>query len=76
MSNPKDKAKELVAKMENDFQYFASRKIAIQHAIIAVDEIICSSPSLPILGDGGYLYEDIELSKNYWLEVKTEIEKL
>lgn len=49
---------------------------AIRCALIAVDEIICSSPSLPILGDGGYLYEDIELSKNYWLEVKTELEKL
>jgi hypothetical protein len=36
---PKEKAQELVDKMEKDFQYFASREIAIQHAIIAVDEI-------------------------------------
>jgi hypothetical protein len=45
-------------------------------ALICVDEILNSSPSLPILGDGGYLYEDIELSKNYWQEVKSELEKL
>jgi hypothetical protein len=36
---PKEKAKELVDKMEKDFQYFASREIAIKHALIAVDEI-------------------------------------
>ena len=45
-------------------------------ALIAVDEILNSSPSLPMLGDGGYLYEDIELSKNYWEDVKSELEKL
>lgn len=57
---PEEKAQELVAKMENDFQYFASREIAIQHALIAVDEII----SLV----GRYT--------NYWQEVKEEIYKL
>lgn len=49
---------------------------AKQCALIAVDEILNSSPSLPMLGDGGYLYEDIELSKNYWEDVKSELEKL
>jgi len=36
---PKEKAKELIDKM-SQFQYFASRQIAIQHALIAVDEIM------------------------------------
>jgi hypothetical protein len=50
--------------------------VAKQCALIAVDEIINSSPSLPILGDSGSYGEDIELSKLYWIEVKQEIEKL
>jgi hypothetical protein len=45
------------------------REFAKQCAIIAVDEIIASSPSLPILGDGGYLSEDIDLSEIYWQDV-------
>jgi hypothetical protein len=80
---PKEKAEELVNKMygetpvrtiiaeiEEDKQY------AKQCALIAVDEIISSSPSLPILGDSGIYGEDIELSTKYWEEVKQEIEKL
>ena len=50
--------------------------VAKQCALISVDEIINSSPSLPILGDSGSYGEDIELSKLYWIEVKQEIEKL
>lgn len=65
---PKEKAKELVAKMENDFQYFASREIAIQHALIAVDEIIKAI-------DWHY-YETPNNEIEYWQEVKQEIEKL
>ena len=61
---PKEKAEELVNKMENDFQYFASREIAIQHALIAVDEII------------NLLSQDINPLVNYWFEVKKEISKL
>jgi predicted DNA-binding ArsR family transcriptional regulator len=60
---PKDKAKELVSKMEKDFQYFASRQIAIQHALIAVDEILSINS----------VDKDEDLS-NYWEEVKQEIE--
>ena len=65
---PKEKAKELVEKMENDFQYFASREIAIQHALIAVDEIL--EMDLPILE------EDADKFYDYWEEVKQEIQKL
>jgi hypothetical protein len=55
---------------------FVINDLAKQCALIAVDEIINSSPSLPILGDSGSYGEDIELSKIYWIEVKQEIEKL
>jgi hypothetical protein len=73
--NPKLKANELFEKYyqigkNHDFDY------AKDCALIAVDEIISSSPSLPILGDGGTYGEDIELSNKYWQEVKQEIEKL
>jgi len=61
---PKEKALELVAKMEKDFQYFASREIAIQHALIAVDEIILEMNNVMVP------------NKYYWNEVKHEIEQL
>ena len=69
---PKEKAIELVDKMTMEIGRFNSK----QCALIAVDEIISSSPSLPILGDGGTYGEDIELSNKYWKEVKQEIENL
>jgi hypothetical protein len=47
-----------------------------QCALIAVDEIIESSPILPRLGNNGYFSADIEFSNNYWKEVKQEIEKI
>lgn len=55
---PKEKAKELVAKFGKEL------------ALKVVDEIINSSPSLPILGDGGTFSEDIKLSTIYWQTVK------
>ena len=66
-----DKAKELVSKMEKDFQYFASRQIAIQHALIAVDEIYKLN-----LKTGAYLDSDSDKINyySYWEEVKQEIE--
>jgi hypothetical protein len=70
---PKEKAQELVDKMLYCYQGHIDEYTAKQCALIAVDVIINSSPSLPILGDGGYLYEDIELSTKYWQEVKQEI---
>ena len=45
-------------------------------ALIAVDEIIKSSPSLPILSDNGSYSSDIYENNIYWNEVKQEIEKL
>lgn len=82
---PKDKAKELVDKFRtiirkadvygvllSEDEIYLSK----QSALLAVNEIIESSPSLPILGDGGTYGEDIELSKVYWQEVKQEIENL
>jgi len=74
---PKEKAIELVEKyyhlfsveLENTIDY----REAKQCALIAIDEIISSSPSLPILGDSGIYGEDIELSTKYWQEVKQEI---
>ena len=76
---PKEKAIELVKKMFHNLNVKIDQNRineAKQCAIIAVDEIINSSPSLPILGDGGTFGEDIELSLVYWQEVKQEIEKL
>jgi hypothetical protein len=68
-----EKANDLITKMEKDFQYFASREIAIQHALIAVDEVI---------EQWQYIHTYIangmgELSPNlkYWYEVKHELTK-
>jgi hypothetical protein len=61
---PKEKAIELVNKMEKDFQYFASREISKQHALIAVDEVLDN------LED--HTGKDIK----FYNQVKQEIEKL
>jgi hypothetical protein len=80
MNNQKEKAKELISKYVHLAKQTTGANGTIynskQCALIAVDEIISSSPSLPILGDGGTYGEDIELSNKYWQEVKKEIEKL
>jgi hypothetical protein len=79
---PKEKAIELCDKFLRTYKvslfppFNKASDEAKQCALIAVDEIINSSPSLPILGDGGTFGEDIELSLVYWEEVKQEIEKL
>lgn len=49
---------------------------AIENSLIVVEEIIKSSPSLPILGEGGYLYEDIELSTKFWQEVENKLKTM
>jgi hypothetical protein len=76
----KEKADELVLKyyelVKNKYPSTNGMPLAIQSALIAVDEIINSSPSLPILGDSGSYGEDIELSKIYWEEVKQEIKNI
>lgn len=50
------------------------KRLAIQCAIIAVGEIVESSPSLPILSDSGIYSDDIKLSTEYWQQVKQELE--
>lgn len=77
---PQEKAFELVAKMEKDFQYFASRKIAIQHALVAVDEIMQAPFENTYLElvpddapDSDWFWDTF---REYWNEVKQEIEKL
>jgi len=69
---PKEKAKEIYEKYCNMNSHCDNAK---ECALIAVDEIIKSRPSLPILGDG-YILKDIERSAKYWQEVKQEINKL
>lgn len=39
-----------------------------------VKMVIQSSPSLPILSDGGTYGEDIELSTEYWKQVEVELQ--
>ena len=77
---PKEKAEELVNRYKNlhghPTEQYLDSEDAKMCALIAVDEIINSSPSLPILGDSGSYAEDIELSKIYWEEVKYAIDEL
>jgi hypothetical protein len=73
---PKEKANELMNKMKLGWMHSCTHFMAKKCAILCVDEIINSSPSLPILGDGGTFGEDIELSINYWKSVKKELELL
>ncbi len=62
--SPKEKAEELVDKMEKNFMYFASKQVSKQHALIAVDEIL-------------KLHKKIALETlEFYQEVKNEIEKL
>ena len=84
---PKEKAKQLVDKfyqttpneswfnppigLQEEYKAWEQSK---QCALITVDEIINSRPSLPELLNGGYFSEEILLSN--WKEVKQEIEKL
>jgi len=74
---PKEKAEDLIRKYYtwgiNIEGQTLSWLEAKQCALIAVNEIISSSPSLPILGDSGTYGEDIELSNKYWQQVKREI---
>ncbi len=81
---PKEKAIDLIIKMNNQKISIEQFKNASDYArydlkrkvLIVVDEIIESKPSFPIEGEGGYFYEDIELSTEWWKKVRKEIEKL
>ena len=73
---PKEKAEELVESFYKkiDYEltgsYFKKRLIAKQCALIAVDEIIKSNPIAFRIDNS------IMSNKDYWQEVKQEIEKL
>lgn len=70
---PKEKAKDLVEKMSSKSAVFKINKLSKQCAIIAVDELIkeSSSKSMTIR------FPKCNLSdKEYWQEVKKEIENL
>ena len=78
MNNVKEKAKELIDKFyPRATSYASDRKNQIENAIqctlICVDEIIASSPSLPILSDNDSFGSDIEKSTEWWKEVREEI---
>lgn len=76
---PKEKAKELVDKMSyNDFDedHNCSNYVAKNCALIAVDEVLNVIPYSIMDTHKGevYFYENEE--RDYWQEVKQEIEKL
>jgi hypothetical protein len=77
MNNAKEKAKELIEKFYSKYNNVRKdkkySKEQIRMALICVDEIIASSPSLPILSDNGSFGSDIEESTNWWKEVREEI---
>jgi hypothetical protein len=75
---PKEKAIELVGKMEKDFQYFASREIAIKHALIAVDELMrFEKASINLMNDFMKVVNlGFDRKGFYYEDVKKEIEKL
>jgi len=64
---PKEKAKELVDKF--NVVGLQQRAEAYQCAVIAVDEIIASNPI-------AFDEQDNCIAKQWWQEVKTEIEKI
>lgn len=73
MKTIKEEADELIEKFvpynSNSSDYFIETNIAI----VCVELIVKSSPSMPIMGDGGTFGEDIELSTEYWNNVLTEL---
>jgi hypothetical protein len=84
---PKEKADELILRylrINNNTKEWFNLHIAKQCALIAVDEIINSSPLEPNFADlddcGGEhrYYHDAQKTHalHYWQEVKKEIEKL
>jgi len=66
---PKEKAKELVDKFKKINEDYIDNYQSIPCALIAVDEIIASNPI-------AFDEQDNCIEKNWWKEVKQEIEKL
>ena len=73
MSNPKDKAIELVNKFST--VGLQQREEGIACAIMAVNEIINSAPFFCYDEEGNF-YRSVIDAKIYWEQVKEEIQKL
>lgn len=82
MKTPTEKAKELVDKFSIDIRPFSengewSKGQAKQCALIAVEELIKHlSVITNVETTKEYMSPEIELDVNFWIDVKTEIEKL
>ena len=67
---PKEKADELIEKFSDDFNYDTELEYLLPRcALIAVNEILLIADIMDVCGEEEKSYE-------YWMEVKTEIEKL
>jgi hypothetical protein len=73
---PKNKAEGLVDKMLNQQSYTEELYDAKQCALIAVDEIIKSRPVIPSPTPCDNITDCFVQAKDYWQQVKIEIEKL
>jgi hypothetical protein len=80
MKNPKQKANDIfdvIYILVTELNPMASIQVrtiyAIKISIKNVEEIINSSPSLPILSDNGTYGSDIELSTEWWKKVLKEL---
>lgn len=67
----KEKARELVGKMLNGFQFSIDNYTAKQCALIAIDELIAHSRNIAMIYDLSF-----DESTSYLNKVKKEIEKL
>ena len=80
MKSPKQKANDIfdvnyvLATELNPMARIEVRNIyALKISIKNIEEIIASSPSLPILADNGSFGSDIELSTEWWKKVLKEL---
>jgi hypothetical protein len=80
MKSPKQKANDIfdvnygLATELNPMASIEVRNIyALKISIKNLEEIIASSPSLPILADNGSFGSDIELSTEWWKKVLKEL---
>jgi hypothetical protein len=80
MKSPKQKANDIfdvnyvLATELNPMASIEVRNIyALKISIKNIEEIIASSPSLPILADNGSFGSDIELSTEWWKKVLKEL---
>jgi hypothetical protein len=68
--NPKEKAEQLIEKHKMQCRECGGNETAKIHSLIAVTEIINSNPH------SNPFNTDIHSTMQYWIDVKTEIEKL